>query len=83
MRAMQEVVIGVVKLDPRDPSGDEILDGLVQRASFWSAGPDDIEGDRGQWIHVGAVEGQAEARKAIADVLGDVTPRWREYLRIL
>jgi len=39
--------------------------------------------DFGQWIRVGAVGGEAEARKAIADVLGDVTPRWREYLRIL
>jgi hypothetical protein len=83
MRAMPEVVIGVVKLDPNDPTGDAILERLVLWPSFWSAGPEDIDRDRGQRIHVGAVESEAEGRKAISNSLDDVTPRWREHLRIL
>jgi hypothetical protein len=83
MRAMPEVVIAVVKLDPSDPFGDELLDRLEGWPSFSSAGTEDIDGHRCRRVHVGNVETEATARRAIEESLGDVTPLWREHLRFL
>jgi hypothetical protein len=80
---MPEVVIAVVKIDPRDPRGDQILDELERSPSFGSAGTEDIDGQRGRRVHVGNVESEDAARDTIAESLDDVTPQWREHLRLL
>jgi hypothetical protein len=77
-----EVAIPVVKLAPNDPEGDEILDRLERWPSFWSPGPEDIDGLSGRRIHVGNVETEDAARGAIEDSLGDITPDWRRHLRV-
>jgi hypothetical protein len=78
---MPEVVIAMVKLDPRDPIGDEILDKLEGWASFGSGGPENIGGHRGRHVHVGNVETENVARNEIAESLDDLAPQWREHLR--
>jgi len=76
---MPEVVITVLC---RAPEAEGILDELERSPTFASAGTENINGVRGRRVHVGNVETVEAACNTLVEELRDLTPLWREYVRL-
>jgi hypothetical protein len=78
---MPEVVLPLVVLDP---VGDEILEQLLQWATFGDAGATNFtDGRRERRVSVGNAETEQDARDTLVESLDDIAPKWREHLRLI